>query len=101
MRDLYNPYNTSEPCSPLSGIGPAVEIFGTTLVPSLRPVGSAMPGGFHSRFGGKSNHNIGQHPLQRVAIAALVVGMTLALWIGQGAEPVQASEAGSAAVARD
>ena len=95
MRDLYNPYRAYEPCNPLSGIGPAVELFGTTLVPSLRPLGPSLPAGFHAQLKAYPFVTPGRHPFQRVVMGILVGGMALALWIGQGAQSVQAATAGS------
>jgi hypothetical protein len=101
MRDLYNPYRTPEPCNPLSGIGPAVELFGTTLVPSLRPLGPSLPAGFHAQLKADPFATPGQHPFQRVIVGILVGGMALAMWIGQGAESVQAETPDSAASTTD
>ncbi|HIF40572.1 MAG TPA: hypothetical protein EYQ74_05695 [Planctomycetes bacterium] len=101
MRDLYNPYSTSEPCNPLSGIGPAVELFGTTLVPSLRPLEPALPAGFHSQLKAETLRGANPHPFQRVIVGILAGGMALALWIGKGAESVQAETPGSTALASD
>ncbi|MAG62459.1 hypothetical protein CMO84_02945 [Candidatus Woesearchaeota archaeon] len=89
MRDLYNPYSTSEPCNPLSGIGPAVELFGTTLVPSLRPLGTSLPAGFHAQLKSDSFAR-GAHPLRRIAVGSFAAFLALSLWIGQSAESVQA-----------
>jgi len=94
MRDLYNPYRTSEPCNPLAGIGPAVELFGTTLVPSLRPLGPSLPAGFHAQLRSETLRRANPHPFQRVIVGILVGGMALALWIGKAAESVQAETPG-------
>lgn len=101
MKDLYNPYSTSEPCNPLSGIGPAVELFGTTLVPSLRPLGPSLPAGFHSQLKADTLMVSSSHPVQRVIVGVLAGGMALALWIGQGVESVQAETPDSTAVTSD
>lgn len=101
MRDLYNPYRTPEPCNPLSGIGPAVELFGTTLVPSLRPLGPALPAGFHAQLKADPFKAPGRHPIQRVVVGILVGSMALAMWIGKGAESVQAETPASAVSATD
>jgi hypothetical protein len=101
MRDLYNPYRTPEPCNPLSGIGPAVELFGTTLVPSLRPLCPSLPAGFHAQLKADPFAAPGRHPVQRMIVGILVGGMALAMWIGQGAESVQAETSGSTVRAID
>lgn len=101
MKDLYNPYRTPEAYNPLAGIGPAVELFGATLVPSLRPMGPALPAGFHAQFQSETLRSANPHPFQRVIVGILAGGMALALWIGKGAESVQAETSGSTVSATD
>lgn len=94
MRDLYNPYRSHPHQDILSGIGPEVEIFGTQLTPTvvstLGPVGPPLPAGFHGGIGSHGTSARPQGVVSRVILGLVVAGMSLAMWLEHGVQPVQA-----------